>query len=128
MDIMVTTYATYLIVSVAMTVWVARTLTRHGQPFLLDVFNGNNEMASAVNHLLAVGFYLINFGYISLALKLGYDVDTLRTSIEALSSKIGYVLVILGGMHFFNLFIFNSIRSRCGNKPPVMPDEYTEIC
>jgi len=32
-------------------------------------------LADLVNHPLVVGFYLINFGYVSLALKLGYDVE-----------------------------------------------------
>ncbi|MBX9771034.1 MAG: hypothetical protein K2X29_06665, partial [Candidatus Obscuribacterales bacterium] len=70
MDLMVTTYAVYLLISVAMTIWVACTLSKHGQPFLIDVFSGNKEMANSVNHLLVVGFYLINLGYVSLALKL----------------------------------------------------------
>lgn len=127
MDLMVTTYAVYLLISVAMTIWVACTLSKHGQPFLIDVFSGNKEMANSVNHLLVVGFYLINLGYVSLALKLGYDVETMRGSIEALSEKIGFVLVVLGSMHFFNLFLFSQIRSRCSNKPPVLPDEFTEL-
>ena len=127
MDIMVMTYAAYVAVSVAMTIWVACTLSKHGQTFLVDVFAGNKEMANSVNHLLVVGFYLINLGYVSLALKLGYDVSTCRVAIEALSEKIGFVLVVLGVMHFFNLFIFGQIRNRCNNRPPVMPDEFTEI-
>ncbi|MBV9209438.1 MAG: hypothetical protein JOZ52_02350, partial [Acidobacteria bacterium] len=57
-------------------------------------------------------FYLINFGYVSLALKLSENLETAREGIEALSWKVGLVLVVLGAMHFFNLFVFSRIRKR----------------
>src|ERR1700729_4379553 len=62
-------YFSYLAISIALTVWVARTLHRNGRVFLVDAFHGNEELADSVNHLLVVGFYLINAGYIALALK-----------------------------------------------------------
>ncbi|MEO6390566.1 MAG: hypothetical protein ABIP75_01865, partial [Pyrinomonadaceae bacterium] len=97
---------------VFLTIWVARTLHKNGRVFLVEVFNGDTNLADSVNHLLVVGFYLINFGYVSLALKMGYDVANARESIEALSWKIGLVLLVLGGMHFFNLLVFSRIHRR----------------
>ena len=122
-QIIVFTYLAYLSISVALTVWVAHTLHKNGRIFLVDVFSGNEELADSVNHLLVVGFYLINFGYVSLALKLGYQVESAQASIEALSWKIGLVLLVLGGMHFFNLYVFSRIRRRAtrfgsGFEPP----------
>ncbi|HEV7644970.1 MAG TPA: hypothetical protein VGO50_13580 [Pyrinomonadaceae bacterium] len=108
----VITYLVYILISVALTIWVAHTLHKNGRIFLVDVFHGNEALADSVNHLLVVGFYLINFGYVSLALKLGYIPKGAQEGIEALSWKIGMVLVVLGGMHFFNLFFFNYLRRR----------------
>ena len=68
MDQIVVTYLTYVAISIGLTAWVARTLFRNGSLFLLDVFGGDERMAKAVNHLLVVGFWLINLGYIALAL------------------------------------------------------------
>lgn len=112
MNTVVITYLTYLGISIALTIWVARTLSRNGRIFLVDVFHGNEGLADSVNHLLVVGFYLINFGYVSLALKLSENLETAREGIEALSWKVGLVLVVLGGMHFLNLFVFTRIRRR----------------
>ena len=112
MDIVVVTYAAYVVVSVLLTVWVARTLHKNGRVFLVEVFGGDTGLADSVNHLLVVGFYLINFGYVSLALKMGYTVDTARAAVEALSWKVGLVLLVLGSMHFFNLLIFSRIHRR----------------
>jgi hypothetical protein len=130
MTIGITTYLIYLAVSIALTIWVARTLHKNGRVFLVDVFHGNETLADSVNHLLVVGFYLINFGYVSLALKLGYDVATPQEGIEALSVKVGMVLLVLGAMHFFNLFIFSRMRRRASllnGRPPVPPDRYTRV-
>jgi len=130
MNVIVASYAFYLAISIALTVWVARTLHKNGRVFLVDVFHGNEPLADSVNHLLVVGFYLINFGYVSLALKLGYDVKNAQEGIEALSWKVGMVLVVLGGMHFFNLYIFSRMRRRASladAPPPVTPDGYTPV-
>lgn len=122
----VVTYLVYLTLSLALCVWVAQTLFKNGRLFLVDVFRGNEPLADSTNHLLVVGFYLINLGYVSLALRLGYDVPDARRSIEALSHKIGMVLVVLGVMHFFNLFVLSRIRRRAAlldAPPPLEPDD-----
>jgi hypothetical protein len=121
---MVAAYLTYLVLSVGMTVWVARTLYRNGAVFLLETFLGKERLAEAVNHLLVVGFYLINVGYVTLALRTAERVYTLQSLIEVVSEKLGYVLVVLGGMHFLNLYIFSRLQ-RAGTRrnapPPVAP-------
>jgi hypothetical protein len=106
------TYLTYLALSITLTVWVAQTLYSNGRLFLVDVFGGRTELADAVNQLLRVGFYLINLGYVALAMELGYDVHGARGSLEALGAKVGFVLLVLGCMHIFNLLVFGVIRRR----------------
>jgi hypothetical protein len=112
MDEKVITYGAYIVISILLTVWVARTLHKNGRVFLIEVFGGDESLADSVNHLLVVGFYLINFGYVTLALKIGDKIEDAQQGIEALSYKIGLVLLVLGGMHFFNLLIFQRIHRR----------------
>jgi len=116
--VIVGTYMVYLLISVNLTIWVARTLHKRGAIFLLDAFHSNTELAASVNHLLVVGFYLINIGFVSLALKSQARIVTARDAIEMLSDKLGWVLLILGGMHFFNLFVFSLIRKRVRVRVP----------
>jgi len=114
-------YFSYLAISIALTVWVARTLHKNGRVFLVDAFHGNEQLADSVNHLLVVGFYLINIGYIALALKTTDPLANLRQVIELESVKIGVVLLILGGMHFFNILVFAKMRSRGSLSNPEPP-------
>jgi len=114
-------YFAYLLISIALTVWVARTLHKNGRIFLVDAFHGNTDLADSVNHLLVVGFYLINVGYIALALKTQAQLNTLREVIEMESVKIGVVLLILGAMHFFNILVFAKMRRHRTPLTPQMP-------
>ena len=130
MNYIVCTYALYLAISIALTVWVAKTLHKNGRLFLVDAFHGNEPLADSINHLLLVGFYLINVGYVSLALKYGDKAASVQELLEVLSTKIGAVLLILGGMHFFNLYVFNKMRKRAllhSAPPPLPPDARTPV-
>lgn len=120
MNYVVTGYLLYLAISIAMTVWVARTLHRNGRVFLVQAFRGNEAMADSVNHLLVVGFYLINVGFIAMHLHVGPKPGGVETLIEFLSTKVGIVLLVLGAMHFFNLFNFDRMR-RKGLRPEALP-------
>jgi hypothetical protein len=113
-------YLSYLAISVILTIWVARTLFRSGRIFLLDAFRGNEALADSVNHLLVVGFYLINIGYVALALKTTKELTNFRQSIELESAKIGVVMLLLGAMHFFNIFVLARMRKR-GSFPVIAP-------
>lgn len=124
MSILVTTYALYLVLSISLTVWVGRTLYKNGRVFLVDAFSGNDELASSVNHLLVVGFYLVNAGFVALAIKLGLRPTDVAALLETVSIKVGTVSLVLGGMHFFNLYVLARIRRRGMLKyvpPPVAP-------
>jgi hypothetical protein len=108
----VSAYFVYLAISLSVTIWVAHTLHRRGRVFLVDAFDGQEELADSVNHLLVVGFYLINVGYVAFALKTTENPVNLRQAIELVSDKLGLVLLVLGGMHFFNVYIFSRVRRR----------------
>jgi hypothetical protein len=112
MNYIILTYALYMMVTIALTVWVARTLFVNGRIFLVDIFQGNELLADSVNKLLVVGFYLINIGYAVFTLQIFGEITSVQAVIETLSLKIGAIILILGGMHFLNLFIFFKLRKR----------------
>ena len=96
-------YIAYLIISIGLTIWVAQTLSKNGLVFLVECFGHDRTLATSTNHLLVVGFYLVNLGWILLTLRYGSPPETAADMIRFLSSKIGIVVVALGLMHFFNM-------------------------
>jgi hypothetical protein len=117
-------YLIYAASSVALTIWLARTLAKNGEVFLDDVFVDHPRMAGAVNRLLVVGFYLVNLGYALITLKAGSPSLTEIEAIETLAAKLGALLLALGAMHFSNLYLFHRLRRRSQIRlapPPVRP-------
>ncbi len=124
------TYIVYIALSIPLTIWVAHTLYKNGRVFLIDSFRGNERLADSVNHLLVVGFYLINIGYVALALKERIAPTDVREVLETISRKIGVVMLVLGAMHFFNILVFSKMRRRAllqAVPPPVLPRAHVSV-
>ncbi|MEU4247467.1 hypothetical protein AB0F15_08665 [Amycolatopsis sp. NPDC026612] len=125
MDPIVLAYALYLVISIPLTVLVARTLSKHGRTFLTEVFADSPGLANAVNQLLVVGFYLVSLGFVTLFLTSSTFIVSARDVFEMLSVKIGTVALVLGVMHLLNVLVFNGIRRRhLTPKPAPVPLAY----
>jgi hypothetical protein len=125
-DLKVMTYLLYLAVVVPLTVWVGRALRRHGEVFLFDVFQGDERLARSVNQLLVIGFYLLNFGFLSNFMASSAEVDTGRALMEVLSGKVGGVALVVGVIHLGNVWSLNAFRRRAVQRaqtspPPMAP-------
>lgn len=127
MDWTATSYLTYLAITVPLTIWVASTLSSNGRVFLEDVFDDNAALADAINKLLVVGFYLLNVGFVLLYLRTGEVAVDLPSLMEVVSLKVGVVMVVLGLIHFTNVYVFNAIRRRVrmeGLRTPPLAPQY----
>ncbi len=112
MNYHVTSYLIYLPITILLTAWVGHKLFKNGKLFLLDIFEQNQALAESINQLLMVGFYLINIGYAVYTLAIAGTITDAREMIEMLSQKVDIIILILGGMHFGNIFIFYRLRRR----------------
>lgn len=122
MNYTILTYLIYTVISLGATVWVARTLFTNGRIFLVEAF-GDKNLADAVNTLLAVGFYLVNFGFVAFFLSIGGKPTDAVEMIEYISVKVGIVLFFLGMVHIFNVFNFARIRRKSRRKQPDQPSQ-----
>lgn len=119
------THLGYLAICVPLTLWVAKTLHKNGRIFLVESFGGNVALADSVNHLLVVGFYLVNLGFVGIYIRNGGTPVDAAGALEETSVKVGTVTLVLGLMHLFNLYVFNKIRRRAlmhVMPPPLAPD------
>jgi hypothetical protein len=114
-DYLTFVYGAYALLSVVLTIFLARTLSLSGRVFLAKVFESDEAFGDAVNRLLVVGFYLVNLGYACVHL-VGGHAPTVREAIETLATKVGWLLLALAAMHFANLFVFHVIRR--SSQPP----------
>ena len=103
-------YAIYILASIGITVFVSRTLSKNGEIYLIDGFNGNEVLAKSINHMLVVGFYLLNLGFVLLRMRTGSAINTIEEVIVYLSYGLGFVLFALGIAHFFNMLVIHKYR------------------
>jgi len=107
-------YAIYLAAAIGMTVWVAHTLSTNGAIFLIDCFGHDEKLALSTNHLLVTGFYLVNIGFILLALQLGAEPKTAPEAIRFVATKVGLAVLVLGLWHFFNMHLIAKFGRQVG--------------
>ena len=99
-------YAIYLPIALFLTYYVSKTLFRNSKVFMLDIFKGREEIATATNKLFETGFYLLNLGFALRILEMSLNKNTYQSLIEELSYKIGGFSIYLGVMLFLNLYFF----------------------
>ena len=104
-----TNYIIYIVLSIFITIYVSSTLSRNGLPFLIEGFKGNVELARSTNHLLVVGFYLVNLGFVLLRMRTNVNIVSIEEIIVYQTKGIGLVLLILGLAHFFNMYVIHRI-------------------
>ena len=116
----------YLGICVTIASWVGRALHQNGRVFLVEVFTAKEDLADSVNHLLVVGFYLLAIGFVTMAVQIGNARDKMTQAVEFVSTEVGLVLLVLGGMHFMNLFTCSRLRWRirlAGTQPCQFVDD-----
>jgi hypothetical protein len=69
----------------------------------MGVFNNNNALVNGINNILLAGYYLLNIGYCVYTLKILKTLTSYNQLIETLSTKLGYIVLALGIMHFVNI-------------------------
>jgi hypothetical protein len=106
-------YLPYAAIAVTLTVWLAKTLSRHGEVFLHSVFPDRPQLADAINQLLVIGFYLVNLGWALLLLRPGALARTITPTeaVSVLITRLGMLLLLLGVAHMINLYIFHRVRT-----------------
>ncbi len=117
-------YAIYISLSVFITIFVSHTLSKNGLAFLVKGFRGNIELATSTNHLLVVGFYLINLGFVLLRMQTTAEIASVEDILVYQAEGIGLVLLILGLMHLANMFVIYTISKaskRAKDEPPSLP-------
>jgi hypothetical protein len=105
-------YLLYLLISLGLTFLTGRALTRNGRLFLLDGPGGNDGAAESLSNLLVVAFYLLALGFVALTMRAAGDVATGRQAAQLLAAKLGYVLLVLGGLYLASIAVLTRLRRR----------------
>lgn len=110
-----TGYLFYLPITFYIMVYVGGKLYKSGEPFLADAFNGNASLAHTYNRFLLTGYYLLNLGYASISIQWWDTIQNPVQLIEELSWRLGLILILLGCIHYFNMYSFTHFNKTLKN-------------
>ncbi|MFT6715405.1 MAG: hypothetical protein ACJA0Q_000032 [Saprospiraceae bacterium] len=105
MNYNILSYFMYLTVTVFITAYVGWVLYKNGWLHLKSIFGKEEELALKVNQLLLTGYYLLNFGYAVFSVSIWPKIDNLTQACTTVGQRSGSIILLLGFMHYFNLWI-----------------------
>jgi hypothetical protein len=117
---MVTVYILYLLISVVLTIVTATILARSGRVFLTHMLGGDAALGQAISRLFAVGFYLLNLGFVILAMRGTGSVHSTQQAVQVLATKLGEAVLIIGTLHLINVFALTRVGRHSGRAPVVL--------
>ncbi|HQV52028.1 MAG: hypothetical protein IPI00_16710 [Flavobacteriales bacterium] len=103
MNFNLVSYAIFFPAMVAITVVVAQVCHKHGRVWMLRIFDNETEFVDAVNNVLLVGCYIVNFGYVALVLSAWETINSAQEMISTLGQHVALILYGLAGLHYTNI-------------------------
>lgn len=85
---------------------------KNGRVYLNSIFVQHQNWVNPINKLLLIGYYLVNLGYITISLNFWENVTDIFILINSLVSRVGYILLILGGLHYFNIWALTQLSRK----------------
>lgn len=98
------TYIVYVLVSSSIVIYVGNFCYKNGKVYILSYFPNDINFGNGINRLLRIAYYLLNIG---LAIWSLHSMREIKTSVEVIlevSNRISYILLIIGSLHFINIY------------------------
>jgi len=95
-------YIIYLPITAFITIIVGRSFHKHGIHYIKSVIP-DQSIATPLNNLLLIGYYLVNIGYVLIAIKNWTNIAYTHQLIEEVSLRTAYIILLLTVMHYINI-------------------------
>ncbi|MGB5982271.1 MAG: hypothetical protein WBG46_09015 [Nonlabens sp.] len=100
----VTAYIIYITFVSTVILAVGHYLYRSGEVLVAKAFINDASLGLTINKLLLIGFYLLNLGAAVLVVAIWPDLENSVQLLSSLFYFISRLLLVLGAMHYINVF------------------------
>lgn len=100
-------YFVYIPITLYITIWVGKNLHQNGRHLIQEAFGESSQWTDPINKTLLVGYYCLNFGLALVKIRAWPSVHENADFVLYLAKNIGDVLLVLGGIHSFNILILS---------------------
>lgn len=112
-------YIAFAIIMYFVIFHLGKTFHRHGRLYMIDLFKKDTHLVDSINNLLLLGYYLLNLGYASVSIIYWPEIRSTSDLIECTASNAGRMILMLGFIHYFNMFgllIYSHFRTPKNSK------------
>ncbi len=121
MNYNIASYLIYILVTYYITFVVGKICYRNGEFYLHRIIPERPEMVNSLNSVLLIAYYLLNLGYATLMLSYWPGVDNWFLMSAVLFKKIGFIVFVLGILHYNNLLITYLISKKINKQQQFKP-------
>lgn len=107
MNYNIISYIIYLPIIFFIMIYVGWLFHKHGELFLLNLFQNNTTIVKSINNLLLIGYYLVNLGYAIITIAYWEIITTIPEMLNALSHHLGIIIIGLAVLHYNNVICLN---------------------
>lgn len=96
-------YLTYIPIVAFVTIWVGHDLHKNGRVYIQEAFEKGSNIVDPINNMLLVGYYFLNIGLALIKIRGWPPIEYPHEVIEGVASHTAFMLILLAGIHLFNL-------------------------
>lgn len=98
-------YAVYLLITILIIGRVGRICYQNGNIYVAQLIPDHMELCHKINHILLLGYYLMNIGYCAMTLISWEKITTFNQLIEVIAYKSAIIIGTIALMHYLNIYI-----------------------
>ena len=98
------TYSIYIPITFVIMIKIGWLFYRHGEIYLIHLFQQNTQLVKSINNILLIGYYLTNLGYAIFSIAYWEQLNSIIQIINSLSYRLGIIIFGLAILHYNNVF------------------------
>jgi len=102
MNLNILAYLIYGCFTVYTIAFIGKILHRNGRHYILMIFD-DERFGDFLNNCLLAGYYLLNIGWVFITINQWENIENTTHLVEIIGYKSGYILLILGFIHWMNI-------------------------
>ena len=108
MNYNIVAYFLYFAITFLIIVKVGRICYQNGNVFVSQLIPNHEDLCKKINHLLLIGYYLLNIGYCTMTIISWKKIGGFTQLIEIISLKTSLIILIIALMHYLNILLLTN--------------------
>lgn len=110
------TYIFYILISTLIVIYVGNFCYKNGKVYILSYFPNDINFGNGINKLLRIAYYLLNIGLAIYSLNSIKNISDRVEAISEISQRLSFILLIIGILHFINIYTVYIIHRHFKNQ------------